>query len=164
MLLLGIAGVVDSASAQERSTRPSGSWRRSFSLTLQESIVKQLASITRLNVKQAKAFLSESPSAEAWRRASLFGMSGPKCPLYLPLEPGEVSYSSGSRVARAWLHKPPDELVALDQKQCDLCKEKASGRLIGQALYDAEDSFVDTLEQMMKQYADLDTQPNGGAP
>jgi len=89
-----------------------------------------MGSSTRLDSAQLSALIAESPTAKNLASAKAENIfSWNDCPMYLPLEPGEVSYISGFKIERAWIQQPPPELEALDEIQCRICQLRKQGKI-----------------------------------
>lgn len=110
----------------------------------------RIKSVTRLDTRQAKALTSESVLVQRLEQALGGNFSTNDCPLLLPLEPGEVSYSTGTRTVRNWINEPPAELRALDQLQCEICNSHRSGILDEAQLKFAQDWLIQIYEDMLK--------------
>jgi hypothetical protein len=121
-VLISLAGTVAHAQSNSSQGNVTDAIKNVSSAQAKARMLNRVESATRLNTEQVKALLSESMLMQRYFRALEGVFSWDDCQLVLPVEPGEVSYSSGVRLNRKWINKPPQELEALDQLQCDVCK------------------------------------------
>jgi hypothetical protein len=145
---------VSSIAHAQASSRPSTSATRAIQQAAKsirsDPSLDRIKSVTRLNADQAQALITESTLVQRFLQAIDGNYSWEECPLLLPQEPAEVSYSSGTRTARKWVNQPPDELRALDQLQCDICRLHRSGILDDSQLQFAQDWLIQIYEDMLK--------------